>query len=166
MISITNDSNTVDTPYAQIPVWLIRAGKEVTPGALMLYAALKTYTKNGHSRAFPSQETLAEDMGVSSRQVRNYMQQLKDCGGMRYRLRLNDKGKKTRNYEYMLAWERPFTKDEEYPDDASDKNSPPEENFRSPPEQSFRSIAEEKFRLTTPTEHTPFGEHTDPPPPF
>lgn len=119
MISISNASKKPDTAYAQIPVWLIRAGKEVTPGALKLYAALKTYTKNGANHAFPSQETLADDIGVSSRQVRTYMQQLKDCGGVRYQLRRNEQGKKTRNYEYMLAWDRPFTKDEEYRNDTS-----------------------------------------------
>lgn len=124
MISISNASKKPDTAYAQIPVWLTRGGKAVTPGALKLYAALKSYTKNGRNHAYPSQETLAEDLGVSSRQVRTYMQQLHACGGVRYQLRINKQGKTSRNYEYQLAWDRPFREDEEYRNDSSGDEIP------------------------------------------
>lgn len=159
-----NDAEKQDvTAYAMIPVWMIRGGKGVTHGALRLYAAIKSYTKNGQNVAWPSQKTLAEDMGVSERQVRTMMHQLEDCGGVRVELRRNDDGTRGRNYVYTLAWERPFAKHrKDTSDDLAEENfhSPApdeetvEENFRSIAEENFPSIPEESCRLTTPTEHT------------
>lgn len=159
-----NDESQDVTPYAQIPVWLIRGGKDVTHGALRMYAALKTYTKNGHNTAFPSQKKLADDMGVSTRQVRTMMHQLEECGGVRVALRQNDDGTRGRNYIYTLAWDAPFS--EEWKETSGELA---EENFHSPArdgetveescrptvEENFRSTMEENFHLTTPNELTP-----------
>lgn len=146
------------TSFAQVPVWLIRSGKDISHGALRLWAVIKTYTKNGDSVAFPSQKTIAEDMGVSVRQVRTYTQQLYDAGAVNVDLRQNDDGLLGRNYVYTLAWDEPFHRQVE---EQRKETSPTldddiaEENFRSTAEENFPSTAEENFRLTTPIEHTP-----------
>ena len=159
-----NDAEKQDiTAYAMLPVWLIRGGKEVTHGALRMYAAIKTYTKNGENVAWPSQETLAKDLGFSVRQVRTMLKQLEACGGVRIDLRLNDDGTLGRNYVYTLAWDKPFKKHrkdtaaeivEESCRNTDVVDEIAEESCRSTEEESCRSIEEESCRLTTPTEHT------------
>lgn len=146
------------TNFAQVPVWLIRSGKDISHGALRLWAVIKTYTKNGEPVAFPSQKTIAEDMGVSVRQVRTYTQQLYSAGAVNIDLRQNDDGSLGRNYVYTLAWDEPFHRQVE---EQRNETSPvqddgiAEENFRSIAEENFPSTPEENFRLTTPIEHTP-----------
>lgn len=146
------------TNFAQVPVWLIRSGKDISHGALRLWAVIKTYTKNGEPVAFPSQKTIAEDMGVSVRQVRTYTQQLYNAGAVNIDLRQNDDGSLGRNYVYTLAWDEPFHRQvEEQRNETSSTQDDEtgEENFRSAAEENFPSTAEENFRLTTPIEHTP-----------
>jgi hypothetical protein len=60
-----------------IPNWLLRRA-EVSPGAKLCYARLCQYAGD-NGRAFPAQPTLAEELGVKQRQVRNLLSELKKC---------------------------------------------------------------------------------------
>lgn len=171
----TSPGGEPPTPFAQVPVWLARSGKSVTPGAFRLYVVIKSYAKNGQNTAFPSQETLAKDLGVSERQVYTYMHQLRDAGAMRYELRVKANGSRAKHYEYTLAWDKrfPVENDDQQKDTSADledsrpapKEKSVEENFHQSPEESFRSSPEENFGLTTLTETT-FEYDPDSPPPF
>ncbi len=62
--------------FFQVPVWLAEQ-HEVSQGAKLCYAVLCFYAgKNG--RAYPHQSTMAEKLGISDRQVRNYLTELED----------------------------------------------------------------------------------------
>lgn len=155
-------TDTSGTKYAQVPVWLLRAGKEVSHGAVRLYAVIKSYTRNGQNTAFPSQKTLARDLGVSERQIHTYIHQLKGYEALYFELHKNDDGTRGRNYVYTLVWEDPKQQKktsgviaEENFRSGDDQEETAEENFQWTPEENFRSIAEENFRLTTPTELHP-----------
>lgn len=59
---------------AMTPNWLL-CRKEVSHAAKLCYARLSQYAgKNGH--CFPKQSTLAEELGVSERQLRDYIREL------------------------------------------------------------------------------------------
>lgn len=59
------------------PNWLLRR-TEISAGAKLLYAKLAQYGRSGE--CYPGQERLAEELGVSPRQVRRYVQELEDEG--------------------------------------------------------------------------------------
>lgn len=173
-INNTSPGGEARTPYAQLPVWIIRGGKDVSNGAFRLYAVLKSYTRNGQNTAFPSQKTIADDIGVSERQVYTYMRQLEAVGALQFELRVKDNGSRAKHYEYTLAWDEPFPADkadhqkDTSTDSAEDKtqkpNKSPEESFHRSVEENFESSPEENFRLTTPTELTPEYYPNSPPP--
>lgn len=57
-----------------IPNWLI-VRSEISPGAKLLYARLSQYAgKKGY--AFPGQETIAKELGVSKRSITSYLTEL------------------------------------------------------------------------------------------
>lgn len=54
---------------------------KLSHGAKILYAAVLDYIwALGDKSSWPSQERLAQDIGVGDRTIRNYFQELKDCG--------------------------------------------------------------------------------------
>jgi Helix-turn-helix domain len=57
-----------------VPNWLLRR-KEVSPGAKLCYARLCQYAGQA-GEAFPYQESLAEELGVSLRQAQEYLKEL------------------------------------------------------------------------------------------
>lgn len=57
-----------------VPLWLL-ARTEVSPGAKLCFGRLVTYL-GGNTIAWPKQETLAEQLGVKTRQVREYLREL------------------------------------------------------------------------------------------
>jgi hypothetical protein len=60
--------------FTQVPNHVL-VSKKLSPGAKLTYAMVLKYAwQNNH--CFPGQKRLAEDMGVSDRSVRTYMQEL------------------------------------------------------------------------------------------
>jgi hypothetical protein len=60
--------------FTQVPNHILRSDK-ISPGAKLAYAMLLSYAWQ-NDFCFPGQETLAKDMGVSSRSVRTYLKEL------------------------------------------------------------------------------------------
>lgn len=99
------------TPYAQIPRWVLRAGKNLSHGAVRLYGVIMTYADNDSRTAFPGRDKLAEDLGVKARSITNYIQELEDYGALKVLRRRN---KRTGNYyanQYTLVFNEPDAKD-------------------------------------------------------
>jgi hypothetical protein len=63
--------------FTQVPNHLLES-KKISPGAKLVYAMLLKYAWQNDS-CFPGQERLAEDMGVTDRSVRTYIQELTKC---------------------------------------------------------------------------------------
>ena len=63
---------------ALVPNWLMQR-KEVTSTAKLLYGRLIEYWGRNR-KAFPSQKTLAQEIGITDRQVRNCLSELEECG--------------------------------------------------------------------------------------
>ncbi|MDU5969243.1 MAG: helix-turn-helix domain-containing protein [Cutibacterium avidum] len=108
------------TPYAQIPVWVLRSGGKLPSGAVQLYGVIMTYADNTTHAAFPGREQLAGDLGVSIRSIGKYIKALEDFGAMKVTRRRN---KRTGNFyanHYVLRfsnpWEPEFPRRQE-PDD-------------------------------------------------
>lgn len=96
------------TPYAQIPLWIVRSGKALSSGAVRLYGVLKSYTDNGQSVAFPGKERISEDMGISIRSVFNYLKELEDFDALRIQQRRKENSGSFSSNIYILAWDGPF----------------------------------------------------------
>ena len=60
--------------FTQVPNALLRH-KSISPGAKLVYTMLLSYAWQ-NDFCFPGQETLAKDMGVTSRSVRTYLNEL------------------------------------------------------------------------------------------
>ena len=60
--------------FTQVPNALLRH-KAISPGAKLVYTMLLSYAWQ-NDFCFPGQETLAKDMGVTSRSVRTYLKEL------------------------------------------------------------------------------------------
>lgn len=61
--------------FTQVPNHVLESSK-ISPGAKLVYAMLLKYAWQDDS-CFPGQERLAEDMGVTDRSVRTYIDELK-----------------------------------------------------------------------------------------
>lgn len=121
------------TKFSQVPHWIIRAGKDLSQGARSLYADIMTYADNDKRSAFPGQQVLADDLGVSVRSVRTYMNELEAFGALEVERRRN---KRTGNFyanRYVLVFDDP-------------RPHPSEAHCRRP--------AEPDCRRTTPTNST------------
>src|SRR5262245_57464039 len=121
-----------------LPNWLVRR-QEISQGAKICYARLAQYAGD-KGYAYPSQETLAGELGVCSRQVRNYLDEL-----VKARLIDSDQqGLNSTNCYYFLTHEWMGLDDEPI------ENKGPEEDFHSGPEVgpevSFHSGPEISFR--------------------
>jgi hypothetical protein len=55
---------------------LAREGKELSPGAKLCYVRLSRYADRRTGMAWPKQETLGEDLGVSPPTIRDYLGEL------------------------------------------------------------------------------------------
>lgn len=64
--------------FTQIPNVILRH-KKLSPGAKLTYALFLSYAWQKDS-CFPGQETIAEHLGSSTRQVRRFVQELKNAG--------------------------------------------------------------------------------------
>lgn len=110
-----NDHGTVNMPdkipFAQVPHWITRSGKALSPGAKALYAGIMSYAHNTTRYAFPGRQRLADDLGVSLRSVGAYLKELEDFGAMAIVRggRKKESGGFTTN-EYTLAYAAPLKK--------------------------------------------------------
>lgn len=107
--SISESTLTVQglTPYAQIPRWILRAGDNLSHGAVRLYGVIMTYADNDTRTAFPGRERLAEDMGIKPRTITTYVKELEAYGALIVDRRRN---KRTGNYyanHYTLVFDHP-----------------------------------------------------------
>jgi G3E family GTPase len=53
------------TTFSQVPRWILRAGNDLSHGAVRLYGVIMSYADNDNRSAFPSQQTLMNDMGAA-----------------------------------------------------------------------------------------------------
>src|SRR5699024_3456739 len=122
------------TPYAQIPKWILRAGDKLSHAALRLYGVIMSYADNTTRTAFPGQEKLTQDLGVSVRSIFTYMKDIEKYGALIVERRRN---KRTGNYyanNYALV-------------------------FTDPSEVEFRRPSETGDRITRPTSLTRSTDH-------
>lgn len=103
------------TPYAQVPVWVIRSGKGLSNNARALYAGIMTYADNTNKTAFPSREKLAEDLGISIATVKRAIKELEDFNAISvFRQRSPRTGNFFANH-YVLVFEHPRVTDDPRP---------------------------------------------------
>jgi DNA-binding transcriptional MocR family regulator len=72
-------------PFAIVPLWLVDLA---SPAALRLYAWIGAkYASGAAGTAWPSQTTLAADLGASERSVRRWLDELAELGAIRIQYR-------------------------------------------------------------------------------
>jgi hypothetical protein len=81
--------------FALVPRWL---AANATGNTLRLWCVLWVYSGNGTHAAWPAQETLAAELGLSDRTVRRCLKELEDLGALTSEMRLG-----TSNL-YTLQW--------------------------------------------------------------
>lgn len=146
------------TPYAQIPRWVLRSGKELSLGARSLYGVIMTYADNGTRAAFPSRDTLAGDLGVSVRSVGTYIRDLEAFGALKVTRRRN---RKTGNFyanHYVLVFTDPRTPQEAHcprPEEASFPRTTPTTSTTptSPPSRSHHPTGDDDSSLAFASPH-------------
>lgn len=97
------------TTFSQVPRWILRAGNDLSHGAVRLYGVIMSYADNDNRSAFPSQHALMNDMGAGERSIRNYMKELETFGALIVERRRN---KRTGNFyanRYVLVFDDPRT---------------------------------------------------------
>lgn len=150
------------TPYAQIPRWILRAGDNLSHGAVRLYGVIMTYADNSTRAAFPSREKLAEDMGVSVATIKRSIKELEDFGAMTVTRRRN---KKTGNFyanHYVLSFSDPWVTDDPPREVTDDPITRPTTKLDPP---SFTSEDESSDRIKefhAPTSWEPDNEKLSP----
>lgn len=104
-------SNTLSlsgfTPYAQVPVWIVRAGDTLSANARCVYSIIMSYADNTTKAAFPSRETLAADLGTSVATIKRATKELEEYGALIVERRRN---KRTGNFyanHYTLVFNQP-----------------------------------------------------------
>jgi len=113
MVQHTNEEaeNQDFIPFAMIPTWLLRSGGKLSSNAVMLYGVIMTYADNVTREAFPSRETLAEDMGVSVATVKRAIKELEQADVIHVKRVRTEKGGNFRSNQYTLASEPPWVTD-------------------------------------------------------
>ena len=95
------------TAYAQVPVWVLRSGKNLSQGARSLYATIMSYADNTSRMAFPGKDKLAEDMGTSARSIFTYMKELENFGALKVIRERNPNTGNFRPNRYTLVFSDP-----------------------------------------------------------
>ena len=83
--NIIVEDETLRDGFTQIPNAILRRA-DLSPGAKLTYMTLLSYAW-GKDRCFPGQDTLADDMGVTTRSVISYLKQLQDAGLLKVKRR-------------------------------------------------------------------------------
>lgn len=79
--TVLHSDPTTQAGFTIIPNAILRA-RHLSPGSRLLYGLLKMYAWQA-GNAYPGQERLAEELGVSTRQIRNYQAELVSAGLLR-----------------------------------------------------------------------------------
>jgi len=79
-----------------------RCGQELGPVGIAVYMALCTFANNNTQTCHPSQQTLAEMLGVTRPTVRKYLRKLRDLGWLEWKVRHTDEGARTSNLYVLL----------------------------------------------------------------
>jgi len=108
--------------FTQIPNTILMR-VDISPGAKLAYATLLMYGWNG--TCFPGQQTLAQNMGVSTRSVINYLKELTKLGLVQIKRR----GLTQSNEYHLKEWVHPRSENPSPQDvkEAEVKNLQPEE---------------------------------------
>lgn len=101
--------------FTIIPNVILRA-RRLSPGSRLLYGLLKMYAWQAGS-AYPGQDRLAEEMGVSTRQIRNYQTELVSAG----LIRIEQRGLKQTNRYWIEPIPSDFLSERKDPS-AQDRN--------------------------------------------
>ncbi|WP_138430915.1 helix-turn-helix domain-containing protein [Fodinibius saliphilus] len=126
-------------PYRQfngcvVPNFLMRR-REISQGAKLCYGRLSQYAgENG--KAFPKQETLSKELGVSSRMIRKYLNELIDAN----LIEVQQKGKRRPNsYRFLRhSW---MDQDDKYAQSVRN-NSSTHPGTKVPPTQDYSSTTD------------------------
>jgi hypothetical protein len=89
------------TIFGKVPLWLIVS--DCKDGGVRLYAYFKARFGGMKKGIFPSQETIAEALGISIRSVQSRISELQRVGA----LRVTRRGFNGTNF-HSLAWDKPF----------------------------------------------------------
>lgn len=77
-IEIVSNDPIAQQGFTQVPNFLFR-GTGLSTGAIVVYAKFLSYAWH-HNCVFPGQQTLADDLDVSERSVRTWIEELKSTG--------------------------------------------------------------------------------------
>lgn len=147
------------TAYARTPVWILRAGKNLSLGARALYGAIMAYADNDTHVAFPGRELLAEDLGSNVRSITRFVKELEDFGALQVTRRRN---KRTGNFyanHYVLIFQDPSAESGTRRDDEFVPVSRPTSLTR--PTDHVTSKTSFDREETHFTSETSFGSHDD-----
>lgn len=101
------------TRFAMTPRWIARAGKALSPTAKALYTAIMSYADNDSYLAFPGQELLGKDLGVSVSTVHRAMKELENFGALEVERRRNPRTGNFYGNRYTLVFDEPTTSQDE-----------------------------------------------------
>lgn len=119
------------------PNWVARI-RGLSQGAKQCYGRLVQYAgQNGY--CWPSQDALADELGVTARQTRDYLRELE-----KWELIRTEQRGLQRSNVYVFLWHKTAELSTRIPEPQA--RSGPEQVFRSKAEPSLRSGAEQKRR--------------------
>lgn len=95
------------TAFSRIPNWIARSGKKLSATARLTYVALMSYADNETLTAFPSQELLAEDVGVSIPTIKRAVKELAEAGAIVVQRRRNQSNGNFYANHYTLIFDPP-----------------------------------------------------------
>lgn len=88
--------------FGKVPLWLITS--DCSDGAVRLFAYFKARFGGFKLGIFPSQDTIAKDLGIKVRSVQNRLRELERVKA----LKSTKRGFNATNF-YELAWREPFS---------------------------------------------------------
>lgn len=97
------------TKFSMTPRWIARAGKGLSPTAKALYTTIMSYANNDERRAFPGQELLGKDLGVSVSTIHRAMKELEKFGALEVERRRNPRTGNFYGNRYTLVFDEPMT---------------------------------------------------------
>lgn len=100
------------TKFAMTPRWVARAGKALSPTAKALYTTIMSYADNDSYLAFPGQDRLGADLGVSVSTVHRAMKELEQFGALEVERRRNPRTGNFYGNRYTLVFDEPTTSED------------------------------------------------------
>lgn len=100
-----NPSERISGPFGAIPMWAVEAG--VSPRGCLLLAWLAGKYANKSHQAWPTKDTLAENMKVDVATIYRVLKELEDLGAIKVEKRFRFHGKYKYNF-YTIIYEPPL----------------------------------------------------------